>query len=62
MNLARHFSAGAEGRHEWSPVGTIEFIPKHIYSMWHPLRMDISSRPYGTHLFVFAGPGTEVPG
>jgi hypothetical protein len=28
MILARHFSAGEE-MHEWSPVGTIEFIPKH---------------------------------
>jgi hypothetical protein len=31
MNLARHFSAGTDGMHGWSPVGTIEFIPKHIF-------------------------------
>ena len=29
--LARHFSAGTEGKLGWSPVGTIEFIPKHIF-------------------------------
>jgi hypothetical protein len=30
MTLARHFSAGSEGRHGRSPVGTIEFISQHI--------------------------------
>jgi hypothetical protein len=63
MNLARRFSAGIEGMYEWSPVGTIECVPKHIFL--HIQRENgclQSVVPTGLICSFSLAPGTEVPG